>query len=144
MPEPAHDALEALRARLEETRLHAERLADEAAQARRAAEARDRAAAGPSPSGADPGEAEAGEAPGGSTGSGPAAAIDLQAIAALLETLRELVPPELQQQLADVTRQVLLLLRALIDWWVDRLEEPAAGPTGADHSGPAVRDIPVR
>ena len=139
MPEPAHDALEALRARLEETRLHAERLADEAAQARRAAEARDRAAGGPPPPDADPGEA-----PDGSTGSGPAAAIDLQAIAALLETLRELVPPELQQQLADVTRQVLLLLRALIDWWVDRLEEPAAGPARADHSGPAVRDIPVR
>jgi len=143
MPEPAHDALEALRARLEETRLHAERLADEAAQARRAAEARDRAAGGPPPD-ADRDGPPAGEAPGGSPGSGPAAAIDLQAIAALLETLRELVPPELQQQLADVTRQVLLLLRALIDWWVDRLEEPAAGPAGADHSGPAVRDIPVR
>jgi len=140
MPEPAHDALEALRARLEETRLHAERLADEAAQARRAAEARDRAAAGDDGPRSD-------EAPdGGPTGSasGPAAAIDLQSIAALLETLRELVPPELQQQLADVTRQVLLLLRALIDWWVDRLEEPAAGTAGPDHSGPAVRDIPVR
>lgn len=105
MPEPAHDALEALRARLAETRAEAERLAA------------DIAAAGTDPAGdgAPPPPRDGARTTG-----------DLQAVAALLETLRDLVPPELQQQLADVTRQILLLLRALIDVLVDRLEAPAA------------------
>jgi hypothetical protein len=128
MPEPAHDALEALRARLAETRAQAERLAEEVAAARAAR----------------PG---AEEPPSETTRT----TSDLQALAALLETLRELVPPELQQQLADVTRQVLLLLRALIDVLVERLEPPAVrpeGPAGGDEPAGApeparARDIPV-
>ena len=143
MPEPAPDALQALRDRLEETRLHAERLAQEAADVRRQAQAQhdardgtgDPQAAPPHP-GADEGGPAAGAPPS-----------DLQAIAVLLETLRELVPPELQQQLADVTRQVLLLIRALIDWWVERLAEPGTPATGATGAGPdpaRVRNIPVR
>jgi hypothetical protein len=61
---------------------------------------------------------------------------ELDALVALLRTLRELVPPELQQQVTDVIRQVLLLVRAVIDYWVDRLETPR---------GTAVRveDIPI-
>lgn len=148
MPEPAPDALQALRDRLEETRLHAERLAQEAADVRRQAQAQHDARAGsggPETAPPQPGP-DAGPAPG--AGAPPS---DLQAIAVLLETLRELVPPELQQQLADVTRQVLLLIRALIDWWVERLAEPGApaagGATGATGAGPdpaRVRNIPVR
>jgi hypothetical protein len=64
------------------------------------------------------------------------AADELDALVALLRTLRELVPPELQQQVTDVIRQVLLLVRAVIDYWVDRLDTPR---------GEAVRveDIPI-
>jgi hypothetical protein len=54
-----------------------------------------------------------------------------------VRALRELVPPELQQQLTDLLRQILLLLRALLDWWVERLE-PERPPAGPD-----VEDIPV-
>jgi hypothetical protein len=56
---------------------------------------------------------------------------EAQALAALLGALRGLVPPELQDQLRDLVRQVLLLLRALIDRSLEGLaertgEEPAA------------------
>ena len=53
-----------------------------------------------------------------------AARDELDALVALLRALRELVPPELQQQVSEVIRQVLLLLRAVIDYWVDRLDAP--------------------
>src|SRR6185295_10765999 len=49
---------------------------------------------------------------------------ELDALVALLRALRELVPAELQQQVSDVIRHVLLLLRAVIDYWVDRLDAP--------------------
>jgi len=144
MPEPAHDALEALRARLAETKAQAEQLAaDVAAAAGEASGGGAGRAGGDGATGEDGGAAgedggAAGGGPGGPTGTGP----DVQAILALVEALRELVPPELQQQLADVTRQILLLLRALIDFWVDRLEPPAERP--AAPAEPAVEDIPVR
>src|SRR5215470_11101291 len=64
------------------------------------------------------------------------AADELDALVTLLRTLRELVPPELQQQVTEVMRQVLLLLRAVIDYWVDRLEPPRGGAV-------EVEDIPV-
>jgi hypothetical protein len=63
---------------------------------------------------------------------------ELDALVGLLRTLRELVPPELQQPLSEVIRQVLLLLRALIDFWVDRLDSPRGGARGVE-----VRDIPI-
>jgi hypothetical protein len=61
---------------------------------------------------------------------------ELDAVVALLRALRELVPPELQQQVSEVIRHVLLLLRALIDYWVDRLDAPR--PAEVD-----VQDIPI-
>jgi hypothetical protein len=64
------------------------------------------------------------------------AADELDALVALLRTLRELVPPELQQQVTEVMRQVLLLLRAIIDFWVERLDAPRGGAV-------EVEDIPV-
>ena len=54
----------------------------------------------------------------------------------LAERLRELVPPELQQQVTDLIRQVLILVRAILDRWIDRLE-PGRG------SEPDVEDIPI-
>lgn len=61
---------------------------------------------------------------------------ELEALVGLLRTLRELVPAELQEQLTETIRQVLLLIRALIDFWVDRLEAPR--PEAVE-----VEDIPV-
>jgi hypothetical protein len=64
---------------------------------------------------------------------------ELDALVALLRSLRDVVPPELQQQVADVLRQVLLALRAILDYWVARLEAPADGRAEVD-----VQDIPVQ
>src|SRR4051812_29335672 len=47
---------------------------------------------------------------------------DLQALAGLLDVARTSVPPEVARQLAEATREMLLALRALIDWWIERLE----------------------
>jgi hypothetical protein len=66
---------------------------------------------------------------------------ELEALVALLRTLRDLVPPELQQQVTEVLRQVLLILRALIDYWVARLE-PGSGDTPAVRV-PEAQDIPI-
>ncbi len=63
---------------------------------------------------------------------------ELQALVALVEALRDLVPPELKAQVRDVLRQLLLLLRALIDWWVERMDGPAAAGPARD-----VQEIPV-
>jgi hypothetical protein len=65
---------------------------------------------------------------------------EVAALAALLQALRDLVPPELQQQVTDLLRQVLLLLRAIIDWWVDRLEPDRPAEDGEEVE---VQDIPI-
>ena len=63
---------------------------------------------------------------------------ELDALVGLLRALRELVPPELQHQVTEVIRQILLLLRAVIDFWVERLEAvPRAGGEAE------VQDIPI-
>jgi hypothetical protein len=74
-------------------------------------------------------------APRGSDGA-PGLDEDLAALAAAVAALRELVPPELQQQVADLIRQVLLLIRAILDRWIERLD----GERGAE---PDVEDIPI-
>jgi hypothetical protein len=61
---------------------------------------------------------------------------DLQALAGLLETARTSVPPELARQLAEAARELLVALRALIDWWIARLEREPDQPV-------EVQDIPI-
>jgi hypothetical protein len=61
---------------------------------------------------------------------------DLQALAGLLEAARTSVPPEVARQLAEATRELLLALRALIDWWIARLEQQPERPV-------EVQDIPI-
>jgi DNA-binding HxlR family transcriptional regulator len=51
--------------------------------------------------------------------------------------LREILPPELHHQLTDLVRQLLVLLRALIDWAVTRLEQEGPGRE------PEVEDIRI-
>ena len=61
---------------------------------------------------------------------------------ALLETLRERIPDELREQFRELARQVLLLARAIIDWWVERMEAPPAAPAPA--GAPVVAGHPDR
>ena len=60
---------------------------------------------------------------------------DLSALLVALEGLRTLVPRELSEQLTALVREVLLTLRALIDWYLERLD---GGP-----DEPEVEDIPL-
>ena len=98
----------------------AERLMREAEQAARQAAARDVPPRGWSVPGAD----------------APAPPFDLGQLAALVESLRGVVPTELSRQLAEALRELLVALRAVLDWYIARLEpdEPDA---------PEVQDIPV-
>ena len=61
---------------------------------------------------------------------------DLQAIAGLIESVKSSVPPELARQLAEALRELLVALRALIDWWIARLEREPEQPV-------EVQDIPI-
>ena len=61
---------------------------------------------------------------------------DIQALAGLLESARSSLPPELAHQLAQATRELLIALRALIDWWIARLEREPGAPV-------EVQDIPI-
>jgi hypothetical protein len=63
-------------------------------------------------------------------------AFDLGQITALVESLRGVVPPDLARQLADALRDLLIALRAVLDWYIARLEPPE--PPSDD-----VQDIPV-
>ena len=64
---------------------------------------------------------------------------EAQALVNLSALLRDVRPDELRRQLADLVRQVLLLLRAVLDHVLHRLEAPAAERP----SGPVVEDIPL-
>lgn len=69
---------------------------------------------------------------------------ELAAIVNLIESVKDSVPAELTAQLVDALREMLVALRALIDWYLERLEGVAAGgpgPTGARE--PRVQDIPI-
>jgi hypothetical protein len=60
---------------------------------------------------------------------------DPAALFALLDGLRRVAPRELEQQFTSLTREFLLTLRALIDWYLERLDLPDAEPE--------VEDIPI-
>jgi hypothetical protein len=127
---PTDDPLADLRARIQATRDAAERLQGHADGAREAD-----AVGGVPPRGwATPEDRTA-------------RADEVHALADLVRVLRDLVPAELQGQVTEVLRQLLLLLRSIIDWWVDRLaleggDAPRAAP--APRSAAArVQDIPI-
>ena len=61
---------------------------------------------------------------------------EVQALAALIDLGRTVVPVELRRQLADLIRELLLLVRAVIDWYLERLELGRRPPT-------EVEDIPI-
>ncbi len=61
---------------------------------------------------------------------------DLELFGTIIQSLRELIPPELQRQLAAALRELLLALRALIDWYLERIDRRRAEPV-------EVQDIPI-
>jgi hypothetical protein len=61
---------------------------------------------------------------------------DLAALAALLDSLRGQIPPELARQLADAVRELLVAVRAVLDYAIGRLEPRAPAER-------EVRDIPI-
>ena len=115
--EPDPDRLSGMRARVDEAYAAADRLVREAEQAARGA------AAGVPPNGWGVPGAEQ-RLP------------DLAPLLALIEGLRQSLPPELAQRFAEALRELLLALRGLLDWWIERLEHREQAP--AD-----VEDIPI-
>jgi hypothetical protein len=123
--DPDDDPLEALRERLEATQEAVERLAAEAARA--AQDAGDGATVG------------GGAADAGVQGAGGDADTELRALVALVGALRGLLPAELQAQLTEVVRQILILVRSILDWSIDRMAPPPAPGGQLD-----MEDIEVR
>jgi hypothetical protein len=74
-----------------------------------------------------------------------AAADEIQALVAVLRTLRDAVPDDLWEQVREIVRRLLVLLRALLDLVVERLgAEPHGGGRRAGGSGgPDLQDIPI-
>jgi hypothetical protein len=62
-------------------------------------------------------------------------AVDLSALFVLLDAIRRAVPRDLDDQFVRLIREALLTLRALIDWYLERLERPRREPR--------VEDIPI-
>lgn len=61
---------------------------------------------------------------------------ELELLLTALAGVRDRIPQELRRRLADAVRELLMALRALIDWYLERSERGA--PTSAD-----VEDIPI-
>ncbi len=62
---------------------------------------------------------------------------DLSALSGLVELARSSLPPDLQRQLAQALRELLLALRAVLDYSIDRLEPGPPPPSET------VEDIPI-
>jgi ESX secretion-associated protein EspI len=61
---------------------------------------------------------------------------ELDPFVALVQAVRDLIPPDLQERLIAALREVLMALRALIDWYLERLDRRR------EH-GIEVQDIPI-
>jgi hypothetical protein len=114
----AEDPLERLRAQVEAAHAAAQRVAEEAA-------ANERAEVPPAGYAAPGEHARAGE-------ENP----EVRALVALIELVRDLVPADLQRQLVELIRELLVLARTIIDLIVSRLERRR--PTE-----PEIEDIPL-
>ncbi len=113
------EALRALRERLQATQEAAQRLAEDASRAK------------PPPNGWDvPRRADE-------------ANDELDAIVRMLASLRDVLPDELRAQLADLTRQLLVFVRAVLDWWIERMEAEASSAAARAEADAGVQDIPI-
>jgi hypothetical protein len=61
---------------------------------------------------------------------------ELEVLVGAIHLLRELVPPDVVERLAAALRELLLAVRALIDFYLERLERPKQDRSEA-------RDIPI-
>jgi hypothetical protein len=61
--------------------------------------------------------------------------LDFRPLFMLLDTVRSGVPRELEDQFNALVREILMTVRALIDWYLERLERRP--------SEPSVEDIPI-
>ena len=113
MASASTEPIEELRARLRETQAAAERLADRIPpQGWASAQARSETAE------------------------------EIQALVALLRALRDVLPEDPWEQVREVVRQLLLLLRALLDLAVERLGAEGRS-AAAPARGPSLQDIPI-
>ena len=62
---------------------------------------------------------------------------ELDVLIHAFQSIRELIPPDVLERLAAAVREVLLALRALIDFYLERLESSREHPA-------EVQDIPIR
>jgi hypothetical protein len=154
-PESDADALRRLEERLDRAAAAAERLLGDAVAAAGAGSGPPRPAPGQRPDASGRGPVD----PGGDGGRGGAngpppvppagwqrpgsngdperrGSGELDLLLAVLASLRDRIPPELQQRLSEAVREVLLAVRALIDWYLERTERHRAEPA-------QVQDIPI-
>jgi hypothetical protein len=61
---------------------------------------------------------------------------ELDLLIQMFQSVRDLIPPELQRRLAEALRELLLALRALIDWYLERTEQRR-------EEASEVQDIPI-
>lgn len=61
--------------------------------------------------------------------------LDFRPLFMLIDAVRRGLPRELEDQFSALIREILMTLRALIDWYLERLERPPAEPR--------VEDIPI-
>ena len=65
---------------------------------------------------------------------------ELELLIQVFQSLRDLIPPDLQQRLREALRELLLAIRALIDWYLERIEQRRAGASrGPGHPDPVSR-----
>jgi hypothetical protein len=124
-PDRAQEALRRLEDRLDRASAAADRLMSEAMHAAGDAAHTTRDST-PPPSGWQFPEAEPEQRRDG----------DLDVLIALARSLRDLIPPELQQRLINALREVLHALRDLLDWYLERLDRQRSEPM-------QVQDIPI-
>ncbi len=141
--EPIEDALGRLEERLDRASRAAERLLADAAQ--RMTTGRDGGGSVPAEAAQDDPDESAGtgkpppagwQRPGGESGRGLLDGADADLLLGLVAVLRDRIPPDLQQRLGEAIREVLLALRALIDWYLERSERTRSSPA-------EVQDIPI-
>jgi hypothetical protein len=61
---------------------------------------------------------------------------DFDALLHAARSLRDLIPPDIQRRLLEALREVLLAVRALVDWYLERLERQRKEPV-------EIQDIPI-
>jgi hypothetical protein len=120
------DALRALEARLDRAAAAAERLLGEAGQS----------AAGAAPPGGWQRPADGGETDRPERFGGWLDAEDGELLMTLLAGLRDRIPTDLQARLTAAVHELLLAVRALVDWCLERAQRRQA-------AAPTVQDIPI-